>query len=215
MEAGRAIQRGSGDSRAQHLRFLHPPRVRDDREDRDGRRARRCGLRCWRCAGRRRGAWSPRTCRRWQSELARISVRCCWAPSPDRARCRCRARRSRRRSAMPALGVDASLAAFAAGFDAASAKASRRMRTPPPLEGGGWGEGCEQHRAAGQPRSPLPQGDGSQSPNRGRHHHRRRRAPADGLSGRRLRATIPRAPRPSASRRRAARPKPRAISRCG
>ena len=93
------------------------------------------------------------------------------------------------------LGVEASLAAFAAGFDAASAKETGNQKLPLPLREGAGGRGASSTAATrDQPLPPTPslKGRGSRtSLNSGRRHHRRRRAPADGLSGRSLRSTIP------------------------
>jgi Pyruvate/2-oxoacid:ferredoxin oxidoreductase gamma subunit len=61
------------------------------------------------------------------------------------------------------VGVDASLRAFAAGFDAAAGEVGAEARTPPPLVGGGWGEGlvgaCPD-RAPPPPPPPPPGGGG-------------------------------------------------------
>ena len=213
-----------GDARAQHVHLLHPPRFRDDREDRDGRRPRRCagavgdlpfgGAAC----GRRGHAGGGGADRR--ASQRGVAGR----------------RRRVRRAADSARGVrggDPSCGSGRGGqpcgLRCGVRCGERRVRgsgegradrePPPPLEGGGRGEGCEQHPTSTSPHrsaNRLPQGEGdlNRTPT-DRHHHRRRRAPPDGLPGRSLRAALPRPARIACNSTARCWRKPRATSRCG
>ena len=132
MEAGRAIQRGlvTPDrttliaSTNRVFSMTEKIAMADGRVERGeaGRGLPRGGAR--RC--------TPSTWRRSPKRPAASSARCCSARSPAQACCRSRARRSRPRSNAAASASQASLAAFTAGFEATTAAAPRRSKTPAP-----------------------------------------------------------------------------------
>ena len=130
---GRARLRHPGTNAAHRL---HPPRLRHDREDRAGRRPGGCGGAVCRAAATPRASSSPSTWRRWRTRPAACSARSCSARSPARAPCRFPRTAFEAAIRRGQVGVNSSLAAFGAGFEAArageaAAPAPRAARAPP------------------------------------------------------------------------------------